>query len=98
MDFALTLFWGVVVWRVTRMVWTEHGPLEIFTRLRASLGLLQKRSGGPYDMVTCFYCLSVWVAVIPALFLANNLWQFLGYDMALSAAAIFLNEAFDKLK
>lgn len=79
------------------MVWTEKGPFAMFERLRAALGRSQKHDGGLYDMVSCFYCLSVWISVIPALALAHNFVAFIGFVFVLSAEAIFLNQIFDNL-
>jgi hypothetical protein len=97
MAFALVLMGGLAVWRITHMIWTERGPLDIFSRLRAYLATKQKHAGGMYDMISCFNCLSIWVAVLPAL-LASSIIVFLMLVPVLSAIAMVVNQIFYKLK
>jgi hypothetical protein len=97
MDNWLVVFLGLATWRASHMLWTESGPLNVFMRLRAFLATKQRRMGGLYDMVSCLYCLSVWVAMVPALFLAHNPLTFVGYTLILSSIAIVTHEAIKKL-
>jgi len=67
------------------MLAKEDGPWNILLRLRRSLG-----AGMLKRLVSCFYCLSVWVAVPFGFFLQGNFWEtFVGW-LALSSAAILL--------
>jgi len=92
MDIALILFWGIAVWRLTHILWKESGPLQVFTRMRAFLAKHQKRSGGLFDMVSCFNCLSVWISITPAIILSSSLTTFVVFLLVLSAEAIFINQ------
>tara|TARA_B100001250_G_scaffold402800_1_gene416400 strand:+ start:319 stop:609 length:291 start_codon:yes stop_codon:yes gene_type:complete len=89
---------SVAVWRITRMLWTERGPLDIFTKVRAKLAQRQKRMGGMFDLVSCFYCLSIWVAVPLALLLSDSIATFVISVFALSGIASLLHELIGKLK
>lgn len=95
---ALIVFLGIATWRLTYMLNHERGPLDIFVRWRAALAKAQKRMGGIYDMVSCFSCLSVWVAMLPAAYLQKNFLTFIGYTLILSGIAILTQRVFDKLK
>lgn len=46
------------VWRVTYLLHAEDGPARVLARARQRLG-----AGVFHDLVGCFYCLSVWVAI-----------------------------------
>lgn len=76
---------GLAVWRITYLLHAEDGPWRTLARMRGRLG-----SGVLSEMVGCFYCLSFWVALPPALLIGDGwlerglLWP------ALSAAAILL--------
>jgi len=98
MDSWLLVLLGVAVWRLTRMLWSERGPLDIFVRFRAKLAQRQKRMGGLYDLVSCFYCLSIWVASIFAIFLATSILTFLMYTLILSGIAVLIYELLNKQK
>jgi hypothetical protein len=80
------------------MLWTENGPLDIFARFRATLAKRQKRMGGYYDLVSCFYCLSVWVSLLFSLFLADNILEIPAYTLILSGIASIIQELLYKRK
>lgn len=73
------------VWRITYMVSSEDGPWACFFRLRQAV---DGRSGG--NLLSCFYCLSVWVAMPFAIAIGAGLRERLLLWLALSAAAILL--------
>jgi hypothetical protein len=77
---------ALAVWRVTHLLVAEDGPFEAIARLRAALA----RFTGLFD---CFYCLSLWVAVPPAVLLAGSILEGVGLWLALSAGAILLERA-----
>lgn len=63
------------VYRLSRMVALERGPLEVFEKLR---GAILNRFGAEhwvFDGITCPLCLSVWLALVVAL-----LWWY-GYGL-----------------
>jgi hypothetical protein len=75
----------LAVWRITHLLAREDGPRNIVTRLRDKLG-----EGILGRLVTCFYCLSIWVALPFAWFLKGDAAEtFVGW-LALSGAAILV--------
>jgi hypothetical protein len=78
----------LAVWRITHLLTSEHGPAGLLTRLRQRLG-----AGFWGDLVSCFYCLSLWTAA-PAAWLAAGSWrQKLAAWLAFSGGAILLERA-----
>src|SRR4029078_4029773 len=82
---TLTIF---AVWRLTHMLNAEDGPSHLLSRFRAALG-----AGVSGELVDCFYCLSLWVAVPFALLLGNDWGEKLLLWPAISGAAILLERA-----
>ena len=85
----MVFYWLIVgvlsVWRVTHLLYGEDGPGDVFVRLRRLAG--QSFLG---EVLDCFYCLSVWIAVPFALLLGES-WKERGLlVLALSAGAIML--------
>lgn len=92
------LIGGIAVWRLTYMLLEETGPAAIFEKLRARVDRLEWKDGGIRDGFNCFYCLSVWVALLFAalyIFIAPVFWG-LSIFLALTALAIFTQEIFEK--
>ncbi len=87
---------GLATWRISHALVKESGPLMIFTRLRARLGRTHKRSGGLFDLISCVYCTSVWIALFAALYDARDLVYWLGHAFAIAAIAYFLELLADK--
>ncbi|HEV2722833.1 MAG TPA: DUF1360 domain-containing protein [Thermoanaerobaculia bacterium] len=80
--YGLTL--GILsVWRITHLLYGEDGPGDVFVRLRRAAG--QSLFG---QLLDCFYCLSVWIAVPFALWLGGSWQERLLLVPALSAGAI----------
>lgn len=57
----------LAVWRGTHLLWGEDGPFEIFLRLRKLAG-----RGFVGELLDCFYCLSLWIALPVAWVIGNN--------------------------
>src|SRR6266581_4547986 len=82
--YGLTL--GILsVWRITHLLYGEDGPADVFVRLRRLAG--RSLLG---QLLDCFYCLSVWIAVPFALWLGGRWQERLLLVPALSAGAILL--------
>lgn len=92
------VFSGIITWRLTRMLYNENGPLDIFARLRSHLATRQKRMGGMYDMISCFYCLSFWVAIPIAATAYEKPTQLIFNSLIISSIAIFLQTTIIKLE
>jgi hypothetical protein len=73
------------------MLQNENGPKAIFARLQARVAKKEGKPGSFADGFFCFYCMSIWLSVIPAIYLANSLIGVLGYTLAISAGAIIIN-------
>ena len=55
---------ALAAYRVTRMVWIEDGPFDIFSKLR---GLIYGRFGDEHWItrgLNCPFCISFWVALV----------------------------------
>ena len=67
----------LAVYRLSRLIAIDDGPLDIFKRTRATIGRSAYR-GGIYkstaDWVNCSYCVGIWFAAIAA-FMAGRLWR-----------------------
>ena len=73
------------VWRITHLFWGEDGPGNLFVRLRRLAG-----KGFWGDLLDCFYCLSLWIAV-PFAWLLGSDWPERGLLwVGLSGGAILL--------
>jgi hypothetical protein len=76
----------LVTWRLTHLLNAEDGPWRMFARIRNALPITSMLR----QLLTCFYCLSVWVAA-PLAYLLGETWtERLLLVSALSAAAILV--------
>ena len=75
----------LAVWRISHLLQAEDGPGDVFVRLRQAAG--DKFWG---NLLDCFYCLSLWIAVPFAASLGTNIAEKLLLWPALSGAAILL--------
>lgn len=96
MDSWYIVLLGIATWRISRMFWAERGPLDVFSRLRAKLASRQKRMGGLYDLISCFYCVTVWVAVAFALFISDSLLTFMANTFIMSGIAAIIHDLIGK--
>lgn len=76
---------ALAVWRVTHLLHAEDGPFDIFLRIRRIFG-----EGFLGSILDCFYCLSLWVAVPVAYFVAADWMERALAWLGLSGAAILL--------
>jgi Protein of unknown function (DUF1360) len=84
----------LVVWRLTHLLSKEDGPFDIIYRLRKAIG------GGFFgNLLDCFYCLSLWIALPFGLYIGTR-WEKILYWLALSGAACLLEQVtmFSKYK
>ncbi len=75
----------LATWRITHLLQAEDGPWDILVRLRQRAG-----EGIWGRLPDCFYCLSLWVALAPALLVGKTWPERLLLWPALSAGAILL--------
>lgn len=91
-DFWIAFVLAVLAtWRVTHLLSSEDGPGDLIFRLRAWLG--KSRAG---ELMDCFYCLSIWVAVPAAFFVSRRPLQWVFSWLAISGAACLLERFADK--
>jgi hypothetical protein len=75
----------LAVWRLTHLLAKEDGPWDIMVRFRRALG------GGFFgSLLSCSYCLSVWIAAPFTFFLEGTAIERVVMWLALSGAAILL--------
>lgn len=58
----------LAVWRITHLLYAEDGPWNLLVRLRQRAG-----EGFWGELLDCFYCLSVWIAM-PLAWLIGESW------------------------
>ena len=73
------------VWRITHLLHAEDGPWDLLAHFRRALG-----NGVLGQMLDCFYCLSVWIAVPFAWVIGHGWKERLLLWPALSGAAALL--------
>jgi hypothetical protein len=78
----------LAVWRATHLLHAEDGPWDVVARLRR----LAARAGLA-RVFECFYCLSLWVALLPAIAHAGGWIDGAAVWFALSGGAILLHRA-----
>ena len=76
---------SLATWRVAHLLAEEDGPADLVVRVRARLG--DSVAG---ELMDCFYCLSVWVAVPLGLTLTRRARELPVMCLALSGTACLL--------
>jgi len=88
MSFVWFFAAALTAWRITHLVHAEAGPWETFARLRDGA-----RGTMWGEMLACFKCLSIWVALPLALLMGSGWGERALLWPALSAAAILIERA-----
>ena len=78
----------LVVWRIAHLLQAEDGPWRLIVRLRRRAG-----SGVLGELLDCFYCLSLWVAIPVAWGLGDSWLHSLLLWPALSGGAALAERA-----
>jgi Protein of unknown function (DUF1360) len=76
------------VWRVSHLLSQEDGPFDVVVRVRKMLG-----HGFFGSLLDCFYCLSIWVSIPFAAYLAGHWGEGILIWLALSGGAGLLFKA-----
>jgi hypothetical protein len=76
----------LAVWRTTHLLAAEDGPWDLIVRIRKKLG----NTGGGH-LMDCFNCLSLWVSIPFAFFVADRMLNRFVAWLALSGAACLAN-------
>lgn len=93
---------ALATWRISSLLVNEDGPAQMFTRLRALVGVRyngetfqREASNIVAEAFTCIWCMSVWVGLaltVAYWFLpATTVWLCL--PLAFSAVAILIDKA-----
>lgn len=80
------------VWRITHLLAVEDGPGDVIVQLRT---ITRSRSWG--NLLDCFQCVSLWVAVPFAIALGSEWLEQLMLWPALSGAAILLDRIIERV-
>jgi hypothetical protein len=88
MDGVLLIIVSLVAWRITHLLAKEDGPFDI-------IFLLRKKAGAGFfgNLLDCFYCLSIWIALPFGIWLGQNWIEKILLWLALSGAACLLEQA-----
>jgi hypothetical protein len=76
---------SLATWRIAHLLAYEDGPWDLFVRLRVWLG-----HGFWGKLMDCFYCVSIWVAVIFTPVVTSRFPEAVLIWIALSGAACLL--------
>jgi len=90
-DITGFIFSVLALWRLTHLFSQEDGPFDLVLKFRKLLG-----QGFFGNLLDCFYCLSIWIAVPFAFLLCNDWLQGIITWLALSGAACLLFKLTDK--
>ena len=82
----------LAVWRLTHLLHAEDGPRDLFFQLRRAVA-----TGFWGQVLGCFYCLSLWVALPIALLLNADWRERAMLWLGLSGGAILLERATNSL-
>jgi Protein of unknown function (DUF1360) len=77
----------LAVWRVTHLLSEEDGPFDLIIRLREKIG-----NNVLGQLMDCFYCLSIWIAIPFAFIISGNLQEGILHSLALSGAACIIQK------
>ena len=81
----------LAIWRITHLLSHEDGPFDTIVKFRKLFG-----QGFFGNLLDCFYCLSLWIAIPFAFLLCTGWLQGIITWLALSGAACLLFKLSDK--
>lgn len=89
------LLLSLVCYRLAQLLAYDDGPFDVFLRLRAYLGGYtrneQGRIGSAWGrLVTCPYCLGLWIALPLALYASGTQWYTLAWWLGIAGLQAFL--------
>ena len=78
----------LAVWRITHLLSKEDGPFD-------TIFLLRKKAGAGFfgNLLDCFYCLSIWIALPFGIWLGQTWIEKILMWLALSGAACLMERA-----
>jgi hypothetical protein len=87
-DFTL---YTLAIWRITHLLSQEDGPFDVVVKFRKLFG-----QGFFGNLLDCFYCLSIWIAIPFAFYLQHDWKEGVILWPALSGAACLLFKLSEK--
>lgn len=81
----------LAVWRIAHLLARERGPFDAVSRLHAALA-----GSAPGDLLACPHCVAIWLAVLPAAWLAPGWAEGLLLWLAIAGGASALELALTK--
>jgi uncharacterized protein DUF1360 len=79
------------VWRITHLIQAEDGPFDLILKLRQWAG-----NSFAGKLMDCFYCLSLWIGLLCALYTAHGWEEIIILTFYYSGTAILLEKATNK--
>lgn len=81
----------IVVWRLTHLISSEDGPFDLIIKIR-------KFAGNSFfgKLMDCFYCLSIWIGLLCACYVANSWQEIIAMTLFYSGASILLEKLTNK--
>lgn len=88
MDVFIFIMMTLAGWRITHLFAKEDGPIDI-------IFLLRKKAGAGFfgNLLDCFYCISVWVALPLGILYGITWWEKILCWLAFSGAICLLEQA-----
>lgn len=80
----------LAVWRLTHLIQAEDGPFDVIFHIRKFVG-----DGFFGKLMDCFYCVSVWVAFVPAFYYGIGIYKMI-LCLSFSGGAILLEKLTNK--
>lgn len=78
---------ALAVWRLSHLLAAEDGPWDVIARIRRALATTNWGK-----LMDCFYCISVWISIPFAFFIADWMLDRFVVWLALSGAASLANK------
>lgn len=84
----LELFGALATWRIARMLALEHGPGDVFERVRNRAAM--NRRAWIANGFSCIACLSFWIGLFASLLMGGDVLLVVYRGLAFSAVAVIL--------
>lgn len=83
----------LAVWRLTHLLSKEDGPFDLMYKIRKQIG-----QGFFANLLDCFYCLSIWVAIPFGIWIGHTVIEKIICCLALSGAVCLIQKCIDAHK
>ena len=96
-DFIMFVIISLAVWRISSLLAREDGPFDVLARIRAFVGVEYDAESEMFGTngfakgLICVWCNSVWFSAVGAIFIADNVFEWFAYTLAISTVAIMVD-------